>query len=533
MENNDLKDVLFKEDLSSVLIKHFKKKQEIYTNEIKLFENYIEISMNYINQLKKKFGKEYKPKTNHYIDIIYSLTIEMVQNQIQLFQKNFENFNNSLKKENDLFSRLSEINFNELKTSENLFNKGFKELEKLKLNYETTLKNTEEFLIKYYIKKNKKNNIEIERGREKEHFDNEYKKLIFDGKNNEKLYKAKIKETKELQIEFEKSKNKCLNILNEINENINENLIKNFKEFLEFLKNLHHVKTIFFVKFEVEYKKLTKLIPIEIEISNIEKKEINFEPYNMEIFKKENKIFENEIEEISLNNILKISSTIKNHFHDIQTNERNEKEKFIINIIDNYIFQNQEISDTIFEDLTLILKESNYKKIVLKYLNQKRSSPILNYYGFTQLGKIFKLIVENSKYDYEIMYYIIVLSDTFYFENDKKIYLKRNIDNLMIFKEIKFWFIFSNDYIKEHIRNIDKKDSEFENYINISLIFLVELLIDYYFDKEIIEKIIFYFSKIYQLSNSENIEIILQKAHNQYIKFDENELLNDFELIKS
>ena len=131
------------------------------------------------------------------------------------------------------------------------------------------------------------------------------------------------------------------------------------------------------------------------------------------------------------------------------------------------------------------------------------------------------------------MYYIIVLSDTFYFENDKKIYLKRNIDNLMIFKEIKFWFIFSNDYIKEHIRKIDKKDSEFENYINISLIFLVELLIDYYFDKEIIEKIIFYFSKIYQLSNSENIEMILQKAHNQYIKFDENELLNDFELIKS
>jgi hypothetical protein len=43
-----------------------------------------------------------------------------------------------------------------------------------------------------------------------------------------------------------------------------------------------------------------------IDISNIEKKEINFEPYKMEIFKKENKIFENEIEEISLNNILKI-----------------------------------------------------------------------------------------------------------------------------------------------------------------------------------------------------------------------------------
>ena len=525
MENNDLKEGLFKEDLSSILIKHFKRKQEIYTNEIKLFENYIEITMNYINQLKKKFGKEYKPKTNHYIDIIYSLTIEMVQNQIQLFQKNFENLNNSLKKENDLFSRLSEINFNELKTSENLFNKGFKELEKLKLNYETTLKNTEEFLIKYYIKKNKKNNIEIERGRgrEKEPFDNEYKKLIFDGKNNEKLYKAKIKETKELQIEFEKSKNKCLNILNEINENINENLIKNFKEFLEFLKNLHRVKTIFFLKFELEYKKLTKSIPIEIEISNIEKKEINFEPYKMEIFKKENKKFENEIEEISLNNILKITSIIKNHFHDIQTNERNEKEKFIINIIDNYIFKNQEISNTIFEDLTLKLKESNYKIIFLKYLNQKRISPILNYYGFTQLGKIFKLIVENSKYDYEIMYYIIVLSKTFYFENDKKKYLKRYIDNLMIFKEIKFWFIFSNDYIKEHIRKIDKKDSEFENYI----IFLVE-----YFDKEIIEKIIFYFSKIYQLSNSEKIEI-LQKAHNQYIKFDENELLNDFELIKS
>ena len=122
------------------------------------------------------------------------------------------------------------------------------------------------------------------------------------------------------------------------------------------------------------------------------------------------------------------------------------------------------------------------------------------------------------------MYYIIVLSKTFYFENDKKKYLIRYIDNLMIFKEIKFWFIFSNDYIKEHIRKIDKKDSEFENYI----IFLVE-----YFDKEIIEKIIFYFSKIYQLSNSEKIEMILQKAHNQYIKFDENELLNDFELIKS
>ena len=133
------------------------------------------------------------------------------------------------------------------------------------------------------------------------------------------------------------------------------------------------------------------------------------------------------------------------------------------------------------------------------------------------------------------MNYIIVLSDTFYFyfENDEKIYLKSYIDNLMIFKEIKFWFIFSNDYIKEHIPKIDKKDSEFENYINISLIFLVELLIDYYFDKEIIEKIIFYFSKIYQLSNSEKIEMILQKAHNQYIKFDENELLNDFELIKS
>ena len=524
MENNDLKEGLFKEDLSSILIKHFKRKQEIYTNEKKLFKNYIEISMNYINQLKKKFGKEYKPKTNHYIDIIYSLTIEMVQNQIQLFQKNFENLNNSLKKENDLFSRLSEINFNELKTSENLFNKGFKELEKLKLNYETTLKNTEEFLIKYYIKKNKENNIEIERVREKEPFDNEYKKLIFDGKNNEKLYKEKIKETKELQIEFEKWKNKYLKILNEINENINENLIKNFKEFLEFLKNLHGVKTIFFLKFELEYKKLTKSIPIEIEISNIEKKEINFEPYKMEIFKKENKKFENEIEEISLNNILKISSKIKNHFHDIQTNERNEKEKFIINIIDNYIFKNQEISNTIFEDLTLKLKESNYKIFFLEYLNQKRISTILNYYGFTQLGKIFKLIIENSKYDYQIMYYIIVLSVTFYFENDKKKYLIRYIDNLMIFKEIKFWFIFSNDYIKEHIRKIDKKDSEIENYI----IVLVE-----YFDKEIIEKIIFYFSKIYQLSNSEKIEMILQKAHNQYIKFDENELLNDFELIKS
>ncbi len=528
MENNDLKDGLFKEDLSSILIKHFKRKQEIYTNEIKLFENYIEITMNYINQLKKKFGKEYKPKTNHYIDIIYSLTIEMVQNQIQLFQKYIENFNNSLKKENDLFSRLSEINFNELKTSENLFNKGFKELEKLKLNYETTLKNTEEFLIKYYIKKNKKNNIEIERGRgrEKEPFDNEYKKLIFDGKNNENLYKAKIKETKELQIEFEKSKNKYLNILNEINENMNENIINNFKEFLEFLKNLHRVKTIFFLKFELEYKKLTKSIPIEIEISNIEKKEINFEPYKMEIFKKENKKFENEIEEISLNNILKITSIIKNHFHDIQTNERNEKETFIINIIDNYIFKNQEISDTLFEDLTLKLKERNYKIIVLKYLNQKRNSPILNYYGFTQLGKIFKLIVENSKYDYEIMNYIIVLSDTFYFyfENDEKIYLKSYIDNLMIFKEIKFWFIFSNDYILDHLGKIDKKESEFENYINI--------LIDYCFDKEMSEKIIFYFSKIYQLSNSEQIEMILQKPHNQYIKFDENKLINDFELIK-
>ena len=172
------------------------------------------------------------------------------------------------------------------------------------------------------------------------------------------------------------------------------------------------------------------------------------------------------------------------------------------------------------------LKDRNNRLIFLKELNEKRSNGKfeLDKESFIRLGKImvnilnkikdyiFNLENNDNNFDIEIVRYLLIICQTYYYINKEniKFYLDNFLKDNTIMQNNEFWMIVFNDLIKTEINEINnsnlnenEKNNKIKTIAFSKILTLVHNMIQFKINKEIIEEISNELSKKYNLSDNE------------------------------
>ena len=172
------------------------------------------------------------------------------------------------------------------------------------------------------------------------------------------------------------------------------------------------------------------------------------------------------------------------------------------------------------------LKDRNNRLIFLKELNEKRSNGKfeLDKESFIRLGKImvnilnkikdyiFNLEYNDNNFDIEIVRYLLIICQTYYYINKEniKFYLDNFLKENTIMQNNEFWMIVFNDLIKTEINEINnsnlnenEKNNKIKTIAFSKILTLVHNMIQFKINKEIIEEISNELSKKYNLSDNE------------------------------
>jgi len=172
------------------------------------------------------------------------------------------------------------------------------------------------------------------------------------------------------------------------------------------------------------------------------------------------------------------------------------------------------------------LKDRNNRLIFLKELNEKRSKGKfeLDKESFIRLGKImvnilnkikdyiFNLEYNDNNFDIEIVRYLLIICQTYYYINKEniKFYLDNFLKENTIMQNNEFWMIVFNDLIKTEINEINnsnlnenEKNNKIKTIAFSKILTLVHNMIQFKINKEIIEEISNELSKKYNLSDNE------------------------------
>ena len=209
--------------------------------------------------------------------------------------------------------------------------------------------------------------------------------------------------------------------------------------------------------------------------------------------------------------------------------ERNKEREKIINLINGT--KNISGEDKI-ELFTLLKKDEYYQKLFLSILNKVRISGkfMKDKELITLIGDVFKIIIDTSetKKDYEAVKHCIILSQTFYYEDDKKkkIYIVdlikkskwlhntefwRNYVDLLIVKEfIKYQNIHKekdlNIFMKNNIS--EKAGDKIGELLFSQLMPSVNNMVELGVEKNIIARVCEEFINKYNYLNQANIDIL-------------------------
>ena len=193
------------------------------------------------------------------------------------------------------------------------------------------------------------------------------------------------------------------------------------------------------------------------------------------------------------------------------------------------------------EEIDIMLKKKQNRIIFIQKLSQFRTMGIFEIpeKEYNILSRLFNKIATmiESDEDYESAVNIIILSQTYYIiKNDKKQYLQSALMNNEFFKSKKFWETYTNYLIEREISlskhtdelngifNENDKENE-EKYSNIAfaqLIPIIDNMIEFELDINIVEEIILPLIKQYKIG-PELAEAIVTPINNKKLETKNND----------
>ena len=260
--------------------------------------------------------------------------------------------------------------------------------------------------------------------------------------------------------------------------------------------------------------------------TNNNNKNINI--YNNKTINIINEKIENKYNNLKIYDIYGIIHNMKSNFKTIAPDydlKKAEIKVYIKTFASSLIFN----SDKKFlneKKIDEYLKDRNNRLIFLKELNEKRSNGKfeLDKESFIRLGKImvnilnkikdyiFNLENNDNNFDIEIVRYLLIICQTYYYINKEniKFYLDNFLKDNTIMQNNEFWMIVFNDLIKTEINEINnsnlnenEKNNKIKTIAFSKILTLVHNMIQFKINKEIIEEISNELSKKYNLSDNE------------------------------
>jgi hypothetical protein len=104
---------------------------------------------------------------------------------------------------------------------------------------------------------------------------------------------------------------------------------------------------------------------------------------------------------------------------------------------------NEHFTGTYREELKFLIKEKNHRRSFLNHINKFRATGSfkLERIIIENIGLIMNDILDeiNLVKDYENAKYCLILSQTYFYQDDRKYYLQEKIDNHTLLKQLDFW----------------------------------------------------------------------------------------------
>ena len=460
-----------------------------YSENLKyLFNQYMdEFSCNYEELNDKNSNNE-----NNTLNKAIKSIINGLKNESELFLNHAKDIDeNIIKPLEGFIMNQCEINneFSSLmKSYEKDFMKTFKLLEEKQTNFYQGGRSVESAINKLEIFKNENKEEKNENNNEKENEELDNDNILEQEENRkemlekmEEILEQNKKSSKELQKDyqdyiiianFEREKYiKLSESLYDKVQNLDEDFIKNMKTNLILLieKQLNIIEK---MKNDISsILQITKEINIEKEINLfIKSKKIKFSlpskfeyiKYNPSLVIPNRKSCINSIES-------KISSKIiecLNETFNYEKSKENLIQEENINFVNGTVNEIWNGNDFDKNRLELLFKDHIYRLAFLKLLNQYRVEGvfILQNSSFKNFCISFSLILDKSiiEEDYECIKLVMILSQTFYLQSEKKILLQSSITLNSIWQNQTFWEKMIEYSINDEINN----SKEFKVFLN-------------------------------------------------------------------
>ena len=532
------------EENLNITDKYFTFVKQLCEDYVKYIINYKIATGEYLKKIKINQEK-YRPKLSETVDQIKNINLNHIISLTSIIPKvveqqiiNIEYFFEGIDEKLDNFEKLikeqnlayidTQSAFKEIK---NELIKKYKEIEKLKVSFMTNITFVEENIHKFYKKKSK-SQLNLSQMDSNHELDldqiNSYiqktKKIEDEYITNISLVKNAEKSYIDIGDESKKKSRKILcqlaNSLKELISDCMQLLSNSFKlplsEIDTYLKDLISLD---------EYSKFDEIIQNSYQKDN-KLQPINPEKYTLKFFQQKNNNNNNStnngLEEMDFVQEEEIFMTIKKMMENFDLLEKNkfnlklEEEKLrckyltlkILSLApSNKLNTNNvpNITPEEVEEIDEMLTKKQNRIIFIQKLSQFRTSGNFeipdNMYNI--LSRLFNKIAKmvESDEDYESAVNIIILSQTYYItkNNDRK-YLQNSIMNNAFFKRKKFWEAFLNYLINKEIAEQNGKSTDNTNIAFAQLISMINNMIEFELDVNIIEEIIFPLIEKYKIS---------------------------------
>ena len=467
---NDYKESKLKniQSLTNILNKYFnndnKDNNKAYNNQIntiiKEFKDIIKVQIkcekDKINKLDLDFSKNMNKdikSSKKLLDDLNNLYISYINYIDEIEKQHLEYLKYFNKYEMKLINEVESKLKNEKKNCKNNYNHSSEDINKnIIINCE--IKKDENITKESLLYQNVYND-----------FNEMAEKLIEKEKKYRKLLKNFDEEIYPKYLKFKQCIDDLSECHKEFNELENEFFTFAYLGFIVSIKSQHN-----YGEKELNFENL-------IEIHYQDCKELNhfFETLNFEKYKTiyiySNKDDYHSCKGLPPEYVIEISKIINSNFSYIprlEIGDYEEPNSRIINTVAQKMFNDDVISKKEENFINNVLKKKEYQLIFLKNINSFREKGkfILNNKNFIILGNIIRTITDlfdmNNK-EYEIIYLLIILSQTYYTFNykKKKIYLIRFIEEHLLFSSQELWFFYIEESIKRNI--IEKENINLEN----------------------------------------------------------------------
>ena len=554
----------------NISVNYFYCIKDVFSDYMQYIMNYKSIINDYIKKLSS-FNDKYsykllgveenlKYKNLKNINHIFSLTspipkiiekqIENLKICINGIETQIEN-NNKVIKEKEILSNKFQVMFEESRKD---LLKKYKEIDKLRDIYKTSMANTEDIITKYL-----KNNMVTKE---------QMKNMITQTKKIEKEYRDLINSTKLYEETFDSLYLSSLENFKKLSSETSNLMKDSIIDFIVLLQNNLKMQTI---ELEMCLPDLNNLDEIK-EMENIimssyskNNKLIHVKPekYKLKIFQKKNEekeenedelvdspIFtlEDGFEEMMLitdENIIKTMKIMKENFELFGDNNLNievEEEKLKCMLLTQKIFnienpkqQNNLPTELEIDELNKLLDKHHNRVVCLQQIGgfRNRGQFEISKKMFNIFAMLFNTIINTIERDadFHAAENIPILSSTYYIKGENpgdKIYLFKEIKNKEIFKSKKFWEDFleysinkgivrnvSNDVKNGNILKGNRKDAE-DNMSNVAfgqIISFNENMREFGLDKELIYQVIYPKVEKYRMTKEyvEQVKEIINK----------------------